>query len=218
MSIKSASRIFPIKDPRVDEYISKSADFAKPVLQHIRQLMHIGCPELEECIKWSQPFFEYKGSILGNMAAFTHHCSLGLWNASLLKDPHHILHLESKESSGSFGRITSLKDFPADKLIIELIREAVGYIDKGILKPLPTKKPKDSKLKPSATDVPQELLDAFKTNKKAGATFEAFSPSHKKEYLEWILEAKTEETRHKRIATTIEWLTDGKTRHWKYRK
>jgi len=199
-------------DPRIDAYIQKSADFARPILEHIRKLVHKAYPEVEETMKWSMPFFQNNGAIICNMAAFKEHCAFGFWNASIMKDPEGILQIKDKGAMGHLDRITSKKDLPSDKVLIAYIREAAALNEAGIKKEAPKKAPK----KELAT--PAELTAAFKKNKKAQATFEGFSPSHRREYIEWIIEAKTEATREKRIATTVEWLTEGKSRMWKYEK
>ena len=200
-------------DPRIDAYIAKSADFARPILEHLRKLVHKGCPGVDETIKWSMPFFEFHGSPLCNMSGFKQHCAFGFWNASLLKDPEGILHVRDKNSMGHLDRITSLKDLPADKTLIAYIKEAAALNEKGIKKPSRTPAAPKAEL-----PVPAALATALKKNKKAGAAFEAFAPSHRREYIAWIIEAKTEETRDKRVATTLEWLVEGKSRNWKYQK
>jgi uncharacterized protein YdeI (YjbR/CyaY-like superfamily) len=200
-------------DPRIDAYIAKSADFARPVLEHLRKLVHKACPGVDEAIKWSMPFFDFNGAPLCNMSGFKQHCAFGFWNASLLKDPEGILHVRDKNSMGHLDRITSLKDLPSDKTLIAYIKEAAVLNEKGIKKPSRT-----SAVPKAALPVPAALASALKKNKKAGAAFEAFAPSHRREYIEWITEAKTEETRDKRIATTLEWLAEGKSRNWKYQK
>ena len=199
-------------DTRIDAYIAKSADFARPILEHLRKLVHKGCPGVGETIKWSMPFFEYEGSPLCNMAAFKQHCSFGFWNAALLKDPEGILQVRDKNAMGHFDRITAVKDLPSDKIMISYIREAASLNAAGVKKPAPKKAPKKE------LPIPAELLTALKKNKKAQASFEALPPSHRREYIEWIMEAKTDPTREKRIATTVEWLTEGKSRNWKYQQ
>jgi len=199
-------------DPRIDAYIQKSADFARPILEHIRKLVHKAYPEVEETMKWGMPFFLNNGAILCNMAAFKEHCTFGFWNAPLLKDPEGILHVKEKNAMGHLDRIASKKDLPSDKILTAYIREAAALNEAGIKKAAPKKVPKKE------LPVPEELTAAFKKNKKAQATFEGFSPSHRREYIEWITEAKTDATREKRIATTVEWLTEGKSRMWKYEK
>jgi uncharacterized protein YdeI (YjbR/CyaY-like superfamily) len=198
------------KDPRVDSYIAKSADFAKPILTHIRELVHQGCPEVEETLKWSMPFFMYKGMFC-HMAAFNSHCSLGFWKSKLIMGKDGASNDEERDGMGQFGKISSLKDLPGDKKMLAYIKEAKRLNDEGIQKP---SKPKPKG--PRELAIPTELAAALKKNKKASATFEGFSYSHKKEYVEWISEAKREETKSQRLATTIAWLTEGKSRHWKY--
>lgn len=199
-------------DPRVDEYIRKAAEFARPILQHLRQLIHKTCPGVTETVKWSMPFFEYEGALLCNMSAFKQHCALGFWNASLLKDPKGVLHLRDKNSMGHLDRITSLKDLPPDKVLAALIKEAAVLNEKGVKKPARTAKGPRPEL-----PVPPALAAALKKNKKAAEIFAGFPPSHRREYIEWITEAKTDETRDKRVATTVEWLLEGKSRNWKYK-
>lgn len=197
----------PTTDPRIDDYIDKSADFAKPILKHLRKLVHQSCPEVVETLKWSMPSFEYKGLLCG-FAAFKQHCTFGFWKESLMKETK----FPEKNAMGSFGRITSLKDLPSDATMKKLIKEAVRLNDEGI-----KVKKKVSKVKKEVV-VPDILINALARNKKASATFDAFSPSCKREYIEWITEAKTDATSEKRLATTIEWLSEGKRRNWKYEK
>lgn len=200
-------------DPRIDAYIARSAPFSRPILEHIRKLMHKACPDVQETIKWGHPFFEYNGGVLCNMAAFKQHCSFGFWKAAQMKDPEGILKVEEKKSAGHFDRILSVKDLPADKILIAYIKEA-ALLNEGEARAAvrPAKPPKEE------PPVPAELTAALKKNKKAQTTFEAYSPSHRREYIEWIVDAKTEATRDKRIATALEWLAEGKSRNWKYQK
>ncbi len=199
-------------DSRIDEYIKNSAPFAQPILQHLRLLVHSACPQVEETMKWSFPHFDYKG-ILCSMASFKQHCSFGFWKGSVMKDSKQLLTIVGETDMARFDKITSLRDLPADKILIAYIKEAVRLNEEGIK--LPAKEKTIGKAKIS---MPEELTAALKKNKKALATFEQFSPSHKREYLEWITESKTDATREKRIETTIEWLSEGKSRHWKYQR
>ena len=198
----------PTVDPRVDAYIEKSAKFAQPILTHLRKLIHRACPDVTETLKWSMPSFEHKGILCG-FAAFKQHCTFGFWKQSLMETD---AFPKNKTAMGSFGRITSLDDLPSDKVMIELIRQAVELNEKGV------KVPK----RPAATKkdivIPLELKKALSKNKTAKAAFEKFSYSHQREYIEWINEAKTDPTRNKRLATTVEWLSEGKSRNWKYEK
>jgi uncharacterized protein YdeI (YjbR/CyaY-like superfamily) len=196
----------PSTDPRIDAYIEKQADFAQPILIHLRTLIHKACPQVTETLKWSMPSFEYKGILCG-IAAFKQHCTFMFWKQSLMETD---AFPKNKTAMGSFGRITSLKDLPTDKVIIGLIHQAVELNEKGI------KVPKAPAVPKKQLAVPKELITALGKNKKAKSVFDAFPPSQKREYIEWITEAKTEPTRNKRLATTVEWLSEGKRRNWKY--
>lgn len=196
----------------IDAYISKAADFAKPILEHFRELVHRACPDVQERMKWSMPFFDYKDEMMCNMASFKKHAAIGFWKGSLMKDPALMENASSETSMGHLGRLESLKDLPPDKKIIAYIKEAMKLNDDGI-KPVP--KPKNEK---KELVVPDYFLKAINKDKKAKEIFNAFSYSHKKEYVEWITEAKTEATREKRIASAIEMMQAGKSRHWKYQK
>ncbi|MDB5250406.1 MAG: hypothetical protein JWQ40_4800 [Segetibacter sp.] len=202
----------PHFDPRIDDYISKSAEFAKPVLNHLRDIVHTACPDVKETMKWSFPNFEYAGSILCSMASFKQHCSFGFWLGSLMSDPDNLLQkVGEKTSMGNFGPIKSIGDIPPAEMMVKYIKEAMALNEKG------TKiKKKQATPLTKEIQIPPALSVALADNKTALNTFEKFSPSHKKEYIEWITEAKTEATRAKRIATTIEWLVEGKSRNWKY--
>ena len=195
----------PTVDPRVDAYIEKSADFAKLILRHIRKLVHKACPDIQETMKWSFPHFDHKGTVC-SMASFKQHCALGFWKQSLMEQD---AFPAEKTAMGSFGRITSVKDLPPDKVMVALIHQAVELNEKGIKV---AKKPVDKK----ELVVPADLTKALSKNKSAKAAFDKFSYSHKKEYVQWIEEAKTEPTRNKRLATTVEWLSEGKSKNWKY--
>jgi uncharacterized protein YdeI (YjbR/CyaY-like superfamily) len=202
----------PKKDPRIDAYIAKSADFAKPILIHLRKLIHAACPEVEETLKWSMPSFLYQGILCG-FAAFKQHVTFGFWKGDLMFAGDKTAQQRANEAMGHFGRLTRREDLPGDKVLLSYIKEAIRLNDEGIkraAKPRPTVKPK--------LVVPPSLLAALKKSAKAKATFDAFSYSHKKEYAEWISEAKQEETRARRLATAIEWLSKGKSRNWKYER
>ena len=202
----------PKKDPRVDLYIYNAADFARPILLHLRELIHTACPDVEEKIKWSFASFDYKGPMC-SMASFKQHCAFGFWKASLMNDKTLVGNAESESAMGHYGKITSLKDLPSDKKIIAHIKEAMMLNDKGIK--LPPRKVTTAK---KEIVVPVYFLKQLKKNKKAFTTFESFSPSHKREYVEWITEAKTDETKNRRMETAIEWMSVGKSRNWKYVK
>jgi uncharacterized protein YdeI (YjbR/CyaY-like superfamily) len=192
------------RDPRVDAYIEKSAEFARPILQHLRSVVHEACPEVEEDMKWSMPHFSYKGMFAG-MAAFKKHCTFGFWKHDLIvgESP------KAKEAMGSFGCIASLADLPSKKELAGYVKTAKKLNDDGVkaVRKKTVKKP---------LGMPAEFTAALKKNKKARAAFESFPPSAQREYTDWIAEAKTEATRKKRLETAIEWLAEGKRRHWKY--
>ena len=196
----------PTADPRIDAYIEKSADFAKPILNHLRKVVHRACPDVEETWKWSFPHFTYKGDMMCHMASFKEHCAFGFWKQSLIEGAD----FPEKNAMGSFGKIRSLDDLPDDATLDKLIKEAMRLNDLGIkVKKAPPGEKKE-------LVVPEILNEALARNEKAAETFNAFPYSCKKEYVEWITEAKTEPTREKRLATTIEWLAEGKRRNWKY--
>lgn len=197
------------KNKKVDEYISQAHDFAKPILNHLRKLIHIACPQAEESIKWGHPHFEYKG-LLCNMAAFNKHCAFGFWKAALMKDAN-LLQENNADAMGHSGKIKSLSDLPKDRIIVARVKEAVLLNEKGIT--LPVRKPSDKKHEIS---VPLLLQKELIKNKMASDAFNNLSSYHKKEYIDWIDEVKTEKTKLMRIATTIKWLTEGKTKNWKY--
>jgi len=201
--------LMPKIDKRIAAYIAKSADYAKTILFHLRQLVHIACPEVEETIKWGMPFFDYKGPLC-NMAAFKAHAAFGFWKTALIPDSKGLL---TRDSMGSMGKITSLKDLPSDKIMIGFIKAAKKLNEEGVKLPVAKKKVEKKEFA-----IPDYVIKALKKNKKALATFEAFPPSHRKEYIQWITEAKQEETRNKRIATMIEWVTEGKSINWRYQK
>jgi len=199
------------QDPRVDAYIEKAAEFARPILLHLRAVVHAGCPEVEETIKWGFPHFDYKG-IFCSMAAFKEHCAFGFWKGSLLAARYPDL-AHSEEAMGQLGRITSLADLPDEESLIRYVREAAELNDQKVKAPARAK-PKVEK----TLTVPEDLQEALQADPAARATFEGFNYSNKKEYVEWLTEAKSEETRKKRLATALEWMAEGKIRNWKYVK
>jgi uncharacterized protein YdeI (YjbR/CyaY-like superfamily) len=192
------------RDPRVDAYIEKSAAFARPILTRLREVVHAACPEVRETMKWSMPHFDYEGPLCG-MSAFKEHCAFGFWKGSLIVPG-------SKEAMGQFGRVTKLSDLPSQRLLLGYVKKAARLNVEGVKAPRTVKRPKKE------IPMPADLAAALKKNAKARGTYEGFSPGHRREYLEWITEAKTEETRKKRLATAIEWMAEGKPRMWKYAK
>ena len=194
-------------NPKVDQYIAKSADFAKPILSHFRKIVHQACPDVEEEMKWSMPHFMYKGMLCG-MAAFKKHCAINFWKGRLLFDGKH-----SDEAMGQFGRIDSLSALPNDKKMLRYVKEAVRLNDERAKMERPVKS-REKKI----LQMPADFQRAIRQDQQAAAVFKKFSPSHKREYIEWLMQAKTDRTREKRLATSIAWIAEGKTRHWKYRK
>jgi uncharacterized protein YdeI (YjbR/CyaY-like superfamily) len=193
------------KNPRVDDYIAEAADFAKPILLRLRQLVHAACPDVTETIKWGSPFYEHKG-ILICTPAFKKHCALVFWKGKLLFKEFPANDNPRKK----FRRLTSNADLPGDKILTGYLKQALALNQAGVKTPRAKPKPKPKLV------VPDYFLAALKKNKKAQATFENFSPSCQREYVEWLTEAKREETRAQRLQTAIEWLAAGKSRHWKY--
>lgn len=194
------------QDPRIDAYIARQAAFARPILEHIRALVHEACPGVEETIKWGFPNFVHEGALLCNMAAFQAHCSFGFWKGALLRESGLKV---SDEAMGQMGRLKTVRDLPAKAELRRLLKAAMKLNEEGVKVARPVKKR-------APIPVPADLEAALARNRKARETFEAFAPSHRREYLEWITEAKRAETRAKRLAQTIEWLAAGKQRNWKY--
>ena len=190
------------KDARVDAYIARSADFAKPILIHLRKLIHTACPSLEETVKWRMPFFEHNG-ILCMMAAFKSHCAIRFWHPEMRKL------FKRGDSMSHVGRITKMSDLPSDAKMLEYLCQATKLNDTA--KKTPTARRPAKKVR-----IPSYITSALKRDKNALAAFNAFSPSHQNEYVQWITDAKRDETRSKRISTMLQWLKAGKSRHWKY--
>jgi uncharacterized protein YdeI (YjbR/CyaY-like superfamily) len=205
----------PATDPRIDACIAKAAPFAQPVLAHLRALVHRACPEAVEEIKWGRPFFLHQGTILCNMSAFKAHCSFGFWGAEMGK----VLRKDGVLQAGgmgSLGRITSLKDLPPEKQLLGYIRQAVALIESGRGENRIVAARRVVKAPKPPVEVPAEFTLALKKNKAANAAYAAFSPSCKREYAEWIADAKRPETRERRIAQAVVWIAEGKQRNWKY--
>ena len=199
------------KNPEVDAYIENAAPFARPILNHLRRVVHSAHPAITETIKWGFPHFEYKGLVC-HMAAFKQHCAFGFWKASLLSDGHGVISQIGKTAMGHLGQIKSRADLPPDEVLVDYIREAIRLNEEN--KKVPAKAPSEI----TDPDVPDFLQDALAENPAAQNTFQNFSKSQRREYVDWLLDAKTEETRNKRLATAIEWIAEGKIRNWKYVK
>jgi uncharacterized protein YdeI (YjbR/CyaY-like superfamily) len=193
------------KNPRVDEYIAKAPAFAKPILVEIRERVHAACPDVEETIKWRQPSFEYKGLMCG-MAAFKEHCVFGYWKAPLVLGAA----ADGANAMGYRDKITSVADLPSKSAFRAHVRKAMELNEAGITVERPVKERKPEIV------VPADVAAAVNKNKKARATFDTFSPSHRREYIEWVTEAKTDASRAKQLQQTVEWLAEGKPRNGNY--
>lgn len=194
------------RDPRFDAYIEKAPPFARPILSHLRQVVHAACPEVVEEMKWSSPHFTWRG-MLAHMAAFKQHCAFGFWKGALVMGDD----ARARDAAGQFGRITSLDDLPPDDVLTGYVHQAMRLNEAGTKAPArPSRHPKPD------LAVPDDVEAALGANAAARATFDGFSPSQRREYVEWITEAKTDATRGKRLEQAVEWMAEGKTRHWKY--
>lgn len=193
------------RDPRIDAYIANAAPFAQPILAHVRERVHAAAPEAEETLKWSMPTFTIDGKILLGMAAFKAHAALNFWRGQELRGGE-----AHADAMGQFGRLTSLEDLPSDKELEALIREGAA-----LARTAPAPRKVKHEPKPSA-DIHPDFAEALKANPKAQEVLEGFSPSARREYVDWIADAKQDKTRAKRIADAVEWLSEGKKRHWKY--
>jgi uncharacterized protein YdeI (YjbR/CyaY-like superfamily) len=191
-------------DPRVDAYIAGQPDFARPILAHLRAVVHEACADCEETMKWSRPSFLYKGKILAGFSGFKAHAAFGYWNDAMLSQEE-----KNRSAMGQFGRLTSLADLPDRAVLVDLTRRSMALIDEGV-------KPARATAKKAPFTVPQDLRAAIDAVPTAKATFDNFPPSCQREYVEWVTEAKRDETRSKRLAQTVEWLAEGKKRNWKY--
>jgi uncharacterized protein YdeI (YjbR/CyaY-like superfamily) len=199
-----------MRDDRVDAYIQRAAPFAQPILTHIRKMVHAACPDAIETVKWQHPQFEYKGPMMG-MAAFKQYCVLGFWKSKLLV-AQGLPVPDGENPMGYNDRLTSVRDLPSDRDLTKIIKAAMALNDAGIKVPRPKTAPKPP-VKP-----PAYFLAALKKSKKAHAAWAAFSPSHQREYVEWVTEAKTDETRERRLTQAVEWMAEGKSRNWKYER
>lgn len=197
--------------PEVDRYIEKAAAFAQPILRRIRKAFHAAHPEVTEAMKWGHPFFEYKG-VLGNMAAFKQHVGWGFWKASLMADPRGILKPPGEHTAMGGARLASVDDLPPDDVLVTYVREAIRLNDENVKPVRPKKAPR-----PEA-EMPDDLAAALAASPAARETFDGFPPSHRREYIDWITEAKQPATRARRVAQTVEWVAEGKSRNWKYER
>ena len=201
------------RDPRIDTYIEASAPFARPILTHIREVVHEACPEVEETLKWRSPHFMYHGMLCG-MSSFKKHCALGFWKGALVVGEQTG---STDEAMGQFGRIETLADLPSKAILTGYVKKAMRLNEEGVTKGKPSKATAQSRTKAKQkVTIPNDLQSALRRNSAARTSFASFSPSQQREYIEWLTEAKREETRKRRLETAIEWISEGKTRNWKY--
>ena len=200
-------------DSRVDAYISAAAPFAQPILQHLRKLVHAACPDVVETLKWNAPAFTLDGKILCNMAAFKAHVAFGFWHQEMEK----LLKRElgkTDEAMGLLGRITTREDLPDDRVLTGYVKKAAELTRSGA----PSRAKKPASKNAATLETPADLDGALKRNRRAAAVWEKFTPGKRKDYVEWITEAKRPETRARRLETALEWISEGKARNWKYEK
>jgi len=196
-------------DRRVDAKFSQAPDFAQPIIQLLRKAIHQACPEVQETLKWGMPAFEYQG-LLAIVGIFKSHCSLVLWKHQLLAEKFPELAEIANPSTGKFGRLTKRSDLPSQAKLNQYLKFAVALNAEGV------RVPKRRKATRPVPTLPPEFKAALRRHKVAAQTFEKLSPSCQRDYVNWIADPKREETRAKRIATSIEWLAAGKKRNWKY--
>jgi hypothetical protein len=190
-----------MRDERIDAFIAKSASFAQPILIHFRNLVHMAEPAAVETIKWGMPHFTLNGKILAGMAAFKAHAAL------IVEGAGERLGMD-RGGMGHYGKLHSVADMPTDVELTELLRASAEKIRLGVKQSKPKQSPKPE------IPVPEDFITAL--SEKGRKAFDAFAPSHRREYLEWIIDAKRPETRAKRIAQAAEWIAEGKKRNWKY--
>jgi hypothetical protein len=196
----------PQKDPRIDAYIAQAAPYAQPILKRLRLLVHRACPGVIETMKWSNPSFEYHGLLCG-IAVFKSYCTFGVWKDKLVRARGGVSAAKVLDAA---GKVASVDDLPDEAALGQLIKLAAGLNEQGV---------RDVRKKPQPkgpVEVPDDLKRALDKNKKAKAVFDAFSPSQKREYVEWVTEAKQAATRARRLEQAIAWMAEGKVRNWKY--
>ena len=205
--LNQLTSLMPTIDPRIDAYIDSSPEFAQPILTHLRAAIHASCPDVAETMKWSRPHFEYHGLLCG-MSAFKAHCGFGFWKGALMFPG-----MDEREAMGHFGRITSVKDLPSKKDLAAYIKKAMKLNEEGVTAPARAKP-----AVPRPLNVPAYFQAALEANEAGLEKFNAGSTSFKREYVDWLEEAKTEATRERRMAQALEWIAEGKGRNWKYEK
>lgn len=205
------------RNPKVDQYIAKSAEFARPILTHIREVVHAAAPGIAEEIKWGFPFFTHDGEIVCAMQGFKAHCGLHFWKGALVVPD------GKEEGMGQFGKLTAVEQLPSKRVLTGYVKKALELNAAGVPAPHVVARRAKAGATPKAKaaksdDVPPALLAAIAKNREAAATWKGFAPSHKREYAEWVADAKRDETRDRRIAQAVEWIAEGRQRNWKYQK
>lgn len=196
-------------DRRVDAYVKKSAEFAQPILKHLRALVHASCPEVEETIKWSFPHFMYRGQILCSMAAFKAHCAFGFWNGAIVAPRSAAVR---RQAMGDLGRITSLRDLPSRRALGACVKAGAKLIDAGVRRRVEPTHPQPP------LRAPADLARALAAKPQAKKHFAAFTPSARRDYVDWIVGAKSAATRERRLATALNWIAEGKRHNWRYER
>jgi len=195
------------RDPRIDAYIERQAEFARPILEHLRKVIHAANPEIEEAVRWGIPHFVYQGKQLASMAAFKAHAAFGFWNDTVVPGGTEL----ADKAMGQFGRLTRLEDLPGEAMLTDLVRKAAALTDQGV------KRVRKAAGRP-AIETPEDLRTALDADPAAAAIFDSFSSSARRDYAEWIVEAKRPATRARRVAQAVAWIAEGRKRHWKYEK
>lgn len=196
----------PTPDPRIDAYLAAAPEFARPVLMRLREDVHAACPDVVETIKWSRPHFLLDGQLLCGMSAFKAHCAFGFWAREGAAPG-------QAGALGDYGRITRLADLPGRTELRRQIRAAAALLRAGA----PRARKPDRAPRP-ALALPDDFAAALAQVPAARRHYDAFAPSKQRDYLEWVLEARRDDTRARRIAQAVEWLAEGKARHWKYER
>jgi uncharacterized protein YdeI (YjbR/CyaY-like superfamily) len=194
------------KNPAVDAYIKKAPPFAKPILKQLRKIIHKGCPKVTEDIKWGAPFYLYQDRVLCATMGFKAHCALVFWKSGLIKKK---MGKKAEVELKRLRRISALAELLSERELLAYVKLAMHFNEPG------TKLP-PRKERPTPVKAPRDLTVALRANPKALATFNAFTPTRKKDYIYWITGAKTKETRERRLETAVDWMAEGKSRNWKY--
>ncbi|MCB9876458.1 MAG: YdeI/OmpD-associated family protein [Planctomycetes bacterium] len=192
-------------DPRVDDYLAAAAEWARPILTELRARVHRACPGVVETIKWRRPAFEL-GGLIGGMSEFKEYCSFGFWQEKALLEAGD----EAEAVIEACGKITTLKQLPGKAAFARVLKLALQRNQAG------GKLPRSKAKRHPPLEVPADLAAALARDEAAKEHFDAFAPSYRRDYIEWITGAKKDATRQTRIAQAVEWLRDGKKRHWKY--